>query len=184
MQSMTRALPGSISHARRHPNPVWTPRAMRSSDSRAPRRNRRRHDRFDNELKEALFDSTDYGSDLEMWMNRLNTCQASTRSVALLQLLRVDQEGAFANQVSGDVLDQTPIEATLGFKRAIDALNDRDRRQVTEIVSGVIRWQRRLHWVLTNLPKPTNVDAMDEPLRILLYMGAYEVRWLVCVTFS
>lgn len=46
---------------------------------------------------------------------------------------------------------------------------------MTEIVSGVVRWQRRLHWTLINLPKQTNLDKMDVPLRILLYMGAYEI---------
>lgn len=51
----------------------------------------------------------------------------------------------------------------------------RKRRRITEIVSGVIRWQRRLHWTLSNLPKPTKIDKMDPPLRILLYMATYEL---------
>jgi 16S rRNA (cytosine967-C5)-methyltransferase len=134
----------------------------------------RRHDRFDMET-EIVFDDTEYSSDLDMWFARIHSFPPSSRSVALLHLLRVDQEGAFANHVSGDVLDQTPLEASIGFKRSIDALDPRDRRQVTEIVSGVIRWQRRLHWILLNLPKPTKIDSMDSPLRILLYMGAYEL---------
>lgn len=132
----------------------------------------RKPNRFDSDV---VFDDTTYDSDLEMYFARINAFPASARSVALLQLLRVDEEGAFANHVSGDVLDQVPLEASVGFKRSIDALDARERRQVTEIVSGVIRWQRRLHWTLSNLPKPTNVDLMDSPLRILLYMGAYEV---------
>ncbi len=132
----------------------------------------RKTNRFD---AEVIFDATSYDSDLEMYFARINAFPASARSVALLQLLRVDEEGAFANHVSGDILDQIPLEASVGFKRSIDALDARERRQVTEIVSGVIRWQRRLHWTLSNLPKPTNVDSMDSPLRILLYMGAYEV---------
>ena len=141
----------------------------------------RKDSRF-NEKREPVYDDQLYEDDLEMWMNRLKSFPSpSARSVALEQLIRVDEEGAYAGLVSGspeglvseknkvDVLDQPDSSIVR------DVLDPRERRQVTEIVSGVIRWQRRLHWMLENLPKPTKLDRMDTPLRILLYMGTYEL---------
>lgn len=135
-----------------------------------------------NERREPVYDDQLYEDDLDMWMNRLKSFpNPSARSVALEQLIRVDEDGAYAGLVSGspegrlseknrvDILDQPDSSIVR------DVLDPRERRQVTEIVSGVIRWQRRLHWMLENLPKPTKLDRMDTPLRILLYMGTYEL---------
>jgi len=119
--------------------------------------------------------------DVDLWMRRIRSYPSpSARSVALEQLLRVDEEGAFAGLVSGspdgqkvDVLDKPDVvNQSISSSNSLDS---RERRQVTEIVSGVLRWQRRLHWILTHLKKPTKMDTMDSPLRILLYMGAYEL---------
>ena len=130
---------------------------------------------------DRLPDRHESEDDVDLWMRRIRSYPSpSARSVALEQLLRVDEEGAFAGLVSGspgeqnlDVLDKPDI-ANQSISSG-DSLDSRERRQVTEIVSGVLRWQRRLHWMLTHLKKPTKLDTMDSPLRILLYMGAYEL---------
>eukprot|EP00889_Picochlorum_renovo_P007358 jgi/Picre1/34388/NNA_001858.t1 len=134
-------------------------------------------------LAQSTHEHVDASYEYSMWMDRIRSLRSpSVRSVALEQLLRVDEEGAYAGLVSGspevqgqqrvDVLDE---ETSPSQKVGLRSLDQRERRQVTEIVSGVIRWQRRLHWILKNLPKPTKLESMDSPLRILLYMGTYEL---------
>lgn len=124
----------------------------------------------------------------------------TSRSVALEQLLRIEEEGAFAGLVGGTALKTLDLDAdengdgsmttssssNINNKAGqgstaeyqIRQLNDRDRRHVTEIVAGVTRWRRRLDYTLTHLPKPTNLDTMDPPLRVLLRMGCYELLQL------
>jgi hypothetical protein len=46
--------------------------------------------------------------DAEMWRNRLNSLAPSTRSVALEQLLRIEEEGAYAGLVSGAAAARPP----------------------------------------------------------------------------
>ncbi|KAI8109342.1 hypothetical protein M9434_000626 [Picochlorum sp. BPE23] len=134
-------------------------------------------------LAQSTHEHVDASYEYSMWMDRIRSLRSpSVRSVALEQLLRVDEEGAYAGLVSGspevqgqqrvDVLDE---ETSPSQKVGLRSLDQRERRQVTEIVSGVIRWQRCLHWILKNLPKPTKLESMDSPLRILLYMGTYEL---------
>ena len=61
----------------------------------------RKDSRF-NEKREPVYDDQLYEDDLEMWMNRLKSFPSpSARSVALEQLIRVDEEGAYAGLVSG-----------------------------------------------------------------------------------
>ncbi|KAL4519360.1 hypothetical protein Ndes2526A_g00448 [Nannochloris sp. 'desiccata'] len=127
--------------------------------------------------------SNDYQgpADAEVWLARLQRLPPTSRSVALQQLLRIEEEGAFSGLVGGsptagadtDENTESTVAATTGSGRK--ALDERNRRQATDLVSSVTRWRRRLAWVLNNLPKPTNLDKMDAPLRLLLLMGSYEV---------
>ncbi len=122
-------------------------------------------------------------TDAEVWLARLQKLPPTSRSVALQQLLRIEEEGAFSGLVGGspgadtdestDTTGPSAGIATTGDGRK--ALDERNRRQATDLVSSVTRWRRRLAWVLNNLPKPTNLDKMDAPLRLLLLMGSYEV---------
>lgn len=119
-----------------------------------------------------------------IWCDRLDKLRHPTsRSVALQRLLRIEYGGAYTaligkgpNTVSeksaGDDDQEEEDALEISIARALDA---RDRRLVTELVSGVTRWQRKLAWVLINLPKPTKLDSMDAPLRIILLLGAYEI---------
>jgi 16S rRNA (cytosine967-C5)-methyltransferase len=137
--------------------------------------------------QESKGSSPDYQgpTDAEVWIARLQRLPPTSRSVALQQLLRIEEEGAFAGLVGGspnvgadtdentDTAAVSTAPATTGDGRK--ALDERNRRQATDLVSSVTRWRRRLAWVLNNLPKPTNLDKMDAPLRLLLLMGSYEV---------
>jgi transcription termination factor NusB len=128
--------------------------------------------------------------DLERWLLRLHDIPTA-RAAALEQLIRIEQEGAFAGLVGGSPSIKNASNLSTGkaagsvaaFKGGEDAepaltraaMSPRDRRLVTELVSGVTRWRRRLDYVLTHLPRPTRIDTMDPPLRALLRMGAYEL---------
>lgn len=123
-------------------------------------------------------------TDAEVWLYRLQRLPPTSRSVALQQLLRIEEEGAFAGLVGGSpaavptddaVGDDPDADAgptTAGGRAALDG---RSRRQATDMVSSVTRWRKRLEWILTNLPKPTHLDRMDPPLRLILLLGAYEI---------
>ena len=121
-------------------------------------------------------------TDAEVWIERLRRLPPTARSVALQQLLRIEEEGAYSGLVGGSpnpTADTdadsggTTVTPTTGSGR--NALDERSRRQATDLVSSVTRWKRRLAWTLSHLPKPTNLDKMDAPLRLLLLMGTYEI---------
>ncbi|KAL4439840.1 hypothetical protein ABPG75_002841 [Micractinium tetrahymenae] len=138
--------------------------------------------------------------DMERWMQRLASMPAAFRSVALLQLLRIEQEGAFSGLVGGapavaqggrgrsgaaaassaatageEAEDGADDEEPGGGRQAGPQLKDpRDRRAVTEIVNGTTRWRRRLDFTLTALcGRP--LAELDPPLAALLRMGLYEL---------
>eukprot|EP00887_Chlorella_sp_A99_P000866 scaffold5.g866.t1 len=155
------------------------------------------------------------------------------RSLSLLQLLRVEEEGAFVGRLGGrgaphaqtqqqhggggqqrqpSTTDEGEDEYTasssslLGgagsdgdgeewgggegasarggagggagsgaaLAAAYERLQPRDRRLVTEVLSGITRWRRRLDFLIGEL---TGRDpaALDAPLRQLLRMGLYEL---------
>jgi 16S rRNA (cytosine967-C5)-methyltransferase len=116
-------------------------------------------------------------SDSEMWWNRLMALKPTARSAALEQLLRIEEDGAFAGLVGGAPpgADGADPDDPAAARAAAAKLDDRDRRRVTEIVSGVTRWRRRLDWVLSQWLRAGQLEAMDAPLRQLLRMGAYEL---------
>ncbi|KAL4423617.1 hypothetical protein ABPG77_009204 [Micractinium sp. CCAP 211/92] len=125
-------------------------------------------------------------------MQRLASMRPSSRGVALLQLLRIEQKGAFAGLVGGapavargdgrgppageEAVDDDGGDEDAGSSRqAVTQLKDpRDRRLVTELVNGTTRWRRRLDFTLAALcGKPTS--QLDAPLAALLRMGLYEL---------
>lgn len=150
-------------------------------------------------------------SDLELWMNRIRTIKQQTyRTVALQELMRSDQGGAFVNLVAGSPAPPHQSAAAVdtdegkGLDNELFSSNNsssdaqpknkaqnrglnqhnaqasapitpRDRRKATNLVSGVTRWQRKLAWILSNLPKKTSLATMDAPLRLILFMATYEL---------
>lgn len=57
----------------------------------------------------------------------------------------------------------------------VGTLDARGRRQVTELVSGVTRWRRRLDFLLQHLAGGRDPGTVDAPVRQLLRMGLYEL---------
>lgn len=112
---------------------------------------------------------------LRRWTDRIRALPSSGRSVALAQLLRLEQEGAYSGLVGGSP-DVKQLDGDALFDPgAVQRLSPADRRHVTELVAGVTRWRRRLSWILEHLPKPTNISSMDLPLQVLLLMATYEI---------
>jgi 16S rRNA (cytosine967-C5)-methyltransferase len=85
----------------------------------------------------------------------------SARATALEILLRVEQ-GAFADVLLGHRLP--------GF-------NFSDRRLITGLVLGTTAWRARLDYELDRLVRE-GVERLDLPVRTLLRMGLYQLRFL------
>jgi 16S rRNA (cytosine967-C5)-methyltransferase len=85
----------------------------------------------------------------------------TARGLAVRILLRIDEEGAYANLV-------------LGRELARSGLDQRDRAFVTELVYGVTRLRRRLDFVVDRfLLRP-----VDPAVRAALRLGAYQLDQL------
>ena len=54
----------------------------------------------------------------------------------------------------------------------------RHARTVTELVSGVTRWRRRLDYTLTALLRGVDLGTLDAPVRNVLRLGLYELAEL------
>jgi 16S rRNA (cytosine967-C5)-methyltransferase len=83
------------------------------------------------------------------------------RSLALDALMRVDEEGAYANLL---------LPAMLGRSK----LPERDRSFVTELVYGTTRMRRACDWLVDRFVQ----RALDTRTRNLLRMGAYQLHYL------
>jgi len=58
-----------------------------------------------------------------------------------------------------------------------DRLSERDRRLAYELVLGVLRWQRQLDYLIA-LYSRRSPERLDEPIRIALWLGLYQLRFL------
>jgi len=85
----------------------------------------------------------------------------AARRVALEALLRIDQEGGYANLVLPGVL-------------ARSGLDERDRAFVTELVYGTTRMQRACDWLVDRFV----MRDLDAPTRAILRLGAYQLVFL------
>jgi len=59
----------------------------------------------------------------------------------------------------------------------VDRLSERDRRLAYELVLGVLRWQRQLDYLIA-LYSRRSPERLDEPIRIALRLGLYQLRFL------
>ncbi len=82
------------------------------------------------------------------------------RQAAFGILLRIERDGAY----SDELLHRSQLPS-------------RDHRLVTELVMGVLRWQRDLDATLEK-PLKRKVGALDLEVRIALRLGAYQIRHL------
>jgi 16S rRNA (cytosine967-C5)-methyltransferase len=85
----------------------------------------------------------------------------AARRLALVALVRVDKEGAYANLLLPTLLSKSRLSA-------------RDRGFVTELVYGAVRMRRACDWLVDRF-----VDReLDVETRNLLRMGAYQLHFL------
>jgi 16S rRNA (cytosine967-C5)-methyltransferase len=84
---------------------------------------------------------------------------SQARRVAVEALLRIDEEGAYANLVLPHVLARYP------------GMNDRDRRLVTELVYGTTRMRRACDFAVDRFI----IEAPEPEARALLRLGAYQL---------
>ncbi len=89
----------------------------------------------------------------------------NARELALNILTRIEDEQAYINLL---------LDAELQKTKFIDA---RDAGFVTELAYGVVRWQRRLDWLLDQVCNRP-MQKTDPELRRLLRLGAYQLLML------
>lgn len=84
----------------------------------------------------------------------------SARSIAVRQLLRIEEEGAF-----------------VGFMDSESDGDERTDRQATEYVAGVTRWRRWLDFLAASFYRG-RFDKMEPELRQILRIGLYDLLFL------
>lgn len=92
------------------------------------------------------------------------TGPAPARAAAAHVLERVERDAAFAD---------VALEAELARRR----LDPRDAALATELVYGVLRWQRYLDWVLAPHSRRP-LDSLDTRVRVALRLAAYQIAFL------
>ena len=85
----------------------------------------------------------------------------AARKLAVEALVRIDEEGAYANLVLPKLLDRS-------------ALDERDRHFATELVYGTTRMRRACDWLIDRFV----MQELDPPTRALLRVGAYQLVFL------
>nr|ATB19801.1 antitermination NusB domain-containing protein [Juniperus flaccida] len=96
------------------------------------------------------------------------------RAASAVRLLRIEEQGAYADLLNGNSNEIKYIHSTLGFR--IKPLDARDSRLVTDIVAGVLRWKRYLDYLIFSLYRGTKGANDIEPLlQQILRIGAYEI---------
>ncbi len=85
----------------------------------------------------------------------------AARKVAIDALLRIDDDGAYANLALAPLLERS-------------RLDERDRGLVTELVYGTTRMRRALDFVVDRFL----LDAVDSHVRAALRLGAYQLHVL------
>ena len=93
-------------------------------------------------------------------MKRKHPTQKNARSIAVDQLLQVD---SIRHQFDSD--DSIPIKA------------ERDHRLVKEYVQGVLRWKRKLDFLLEHFYKGP-FDQMEPRLKWILRLGVYDLLFM------
>lgn len=91
----------------------------------------------------------------------------SARAVAARVLHRVETQGAYANFALAAALRRSPLER-------------RERALAEELVYGVLRHRATLDWLLAPCSR-RSLESLDAWVRILLRLGAYQLRYLTAV---
>lgn len=85
----------------------------------------------------------------------------AARKLAVEALVRIDEEGAYANLVLPKLLERS-------------GLDERDRHFATELVYGTTRMRRACDWLVDRFV----MQELDPPTRALLRVGAYQLVFL------
>ncbi len=88
---------------------------------------------------------------------------ADARRTALEALVRIEEDGAYANLVLGPILDRS-------------ALDPRDKGLATELVYGTTRMRRACDWLVDRFV--TRKEPLDVTTRAALRLGAYQIAFL------
>ncbi|MBI1745546.1 MAG: 16S rRNA (cytosine(967)-C(5))-methyltransferase RsmB [Acidobacteria bacterium] len=88
---------------------------------------------------------------------------SAARRVAYRFLLRVETENSYTSH--------------LLQSESMEPLRPADRRLATALVMGVLRWKRRLDWVIENYAG-RSIDDIDLEAQILLRMAFYQLRFM------
>ncbi|TKJ34347.1 16S rRNA (cytosine(967)-C(5))-methyltransferase [bacterium (candidate division B38) B3_B38] len=83
------------------------------------------------------------------------------RRLAYQALWRVADQSAFTSYLLPSYLEK-------------ESLSDRDRRLVTELVYGCLRWQGRLDWVISRFSH-SPLSTLEVPVLITLRLGCYQL---------
>jgi len=83
------------------------------------------------------------------------------RRLAYQALWRVADQSAFTSYLLPSYLEK-------------ESLSDRDRRLVTELVYGCLRWQGRLDWVISHFSH-SPLSTLEVPVLITLRLGCYQL---------
>lgn len=87
-----------------------------------------------------------------------------------------------ARALAAEVLRRLEAEPRTRVSEALATVltrlgDGRDKGLATELVYGVVRWQRRIDWLLGRF-MPKGINSVEPMARALLRIGAYQVRWL------
>jgi len=82
-----------------------------------------------------------------------------------------------AFQVLRRVIAQGGRATDLLASSRVERLSERDRRLAYELVLGVLRWQRLLDHLIAHYGR-RQPERLDEPIRIALHLGLYQLRFL------
>ncbi|NNC78626.1 MAG: hypothetical protein HKN94_00620, partial [Acidimicrobiales bacterium] len=92
----------------------------------------------------------------------MNESGLESRRLAIDALVRIDEDGAYANLVLSKILDESTLET-------------RDRGFVTELVYGTTRMRRALDYVVDRFIVRDDIEAR---VRACLRTGAYQLVFL------
>ncbi len=86
------------------------------------------------------------------------------RRLAYQALWRVSEQSSFSSYLLPSYLEK-------------ESLSDRDRRLVTELVYGCLRWQGRLDWIISRFSH-SPLSALEVPVLITLRLGCYQLLFM------